>query len=165
MIQKTYEYSFAPAGEVTFTSTSFYGNLNPSPYDLVVRDSRQCETPIQRIVITEPSLSIIYTKNYCYYILIFNIYVIALQVDLDVFTNVSCNSGNDGSGKFIVSGGTSPYVYTLSSNGEVIVENSLFVPSLELNGLTARTYHFKELYLILVSSSVFIDVCYDMIFM
>ncbi|NWL03354.1 hypothetical protein DM790_21215 [Flavobacterium collinsii] len=86
----TYTYSWSPSGGTAATATG----LSPNTYSVTVTDSNGCFVT-ETVQITEPT---------------------ALSI-IDSQTNVSCNSGNNGSASVTVSGGTGPYTYSWSQSG------------------------------------------------
>lgn len=89
-----YTYSWTiSTGSATFATTDDVSNLSPGTYQLMVTDVNGCQDSINT-TITEPA---------------------PLTSSINA-TNISCNSGNDGSIDLTTNGGTSPYTYLWSTS-------------------------------------------------
>ncbi|MQP63690.1 adhesin, partial [Flavobacterium sp. LMO6] len=84
-------YSWAPSGGTAATASG----LSAGTYTVTVTDANSC-TATQSFTITEPT---------------------ALVVTPASQTNVSCNSGSNGSATVTVSGGTAGYTYSWAPPG------------------------------------------------
>ncbi|MEN2401101.1 T9SS type A sorting domain-containing protein [Flavobacterium sp. MC2016-06] len=100
-----YTYSWAPAGGTTATATG----LTAGTYTVTVTDANFC-TATQSFTITEPNI---------------------LVASAGSQTNVSCNSGSNGSATVSVTGGTPSYTYFWAPAGGTAATAT---------GLTAGTY-------------------------
>lgn len=100
----TYTYSWSPSGGTEATATG----LSPNIYTVTVTDSNGCFTT-KTVQITEPPVLSITGSQ----------------------TNVSCNSGNNGSASVTVSGGTGTYTYSWAPSGGTAAT---------ANGLSAGIY-------------------------
>ncbi|MFL5752667.1 MAG: T9SS type A sorting domain-containing protein [Bacteroidia bacterium] len=85
-----YAYSWSPSGGTAATAT----NLAPGSYTCAVTDAQNCATQ-SVVTITEPAILTASSSQ----------------------TNVSCNSGSDGSASVAVSGGTTSYSYAWLPSG------------------------------------------------
>ncbi|RYD97014.1 MAG: T9SS type A sorting domain-containing protein [Sphingobacteriales bacterium] len=101
-----YTYSWAPSGGTNSTATG----LSAGTYTVTVTDANACQDT-QSFTITEPAA--------------------ALTASAAGQTNVSCNSGANGSATVSVTGGTAGYTYSWSPSGGTAATAS---------GLTAGTY-------------------------
>jgi hypothetical protein len=81
--------------------------LSAGTYNLTITDSNQCQTSLSGIIIEPQPIALSATQ-----------------------TNVSCNSGGNGSINLTVNGGTAPYTYSWSNNAV----------SQDINNLIAGTY-------------------------
>ncbi|MDP2722990.1 MAG: PKD domain-containing protein, partial [Bacteroidales bacterium] len=78
----------------TFSPISFYDNLAPDTYVVVIRDANGCVTVGQGVVITQPNILSITSFN---------------------VTNTSCFGCTDGEAEAVVFGGTAPYTHSWSN--------------------------------------------------
>ncbi|WP_165828934.1 T9SS type A sorting domain-containing protein [Flavobacterium sp. HTF] len=101
-----YTYSWSPSGGTTASATG----LTAGTYTVTVTDANSC-TATQSFTITEPAA--------------------ALTASIGSQTNVSCNSGTNGTATVSVAGGTPGYTYSWSPSGGTAASAS---------GLSAGTY-------------------------
>jgi gliding motility-associated-like protein len=97
----TYAWSHGP-------TTEDLTLLSAGSYNVTITDSNQCQTSLS-VIITQPQALSVSTTQ----------------------TNVSCNSGGNGSVDLTVAGGTSPYMYLWNNNSV----------SQDINNLSAGTYN------------------------
>jgi large repetitive protein len=106
-----YEFSFNGGAFTPGGTTRNYNTLTAGTYNVIVRDSKGCTTPLS-VVITQPPV---------------------LSISLTSSKNISCNGGTDGQIISSPSGGTSPYEFSLNG-GTFTAGTGTF------NNLTAGTY-------------------------
>ncbi|PIQ27101.1 MAG: hypothetical protein COW63_16770, partial [Bacteroidetes bacterium CG18_big_fil_WC_8_21_14_2_50_41_14] len=78
----------------TFSALSFYDNLAPATYVVVIRDAIGCLTPGEAVVISQPEL---------------------LEITSFNVINTSCYGCMDGEAEAVVVGGTGPYTHSWSN--------------------------------------------------
>jgi hypothetical protein len=103
-----YKYRLGSSGSfqdgASFTVTA-------GTYSVTVKDSKECETTINNIVVSQPT---------------------ALSASLKSMTPVSCNGGSDGKIEITATGGTGTYQYSINGGS--------FQPSETFNNLSANSY-------------------------
>ncbi len=95
-------YLYSIDGGITYVSNggNFVG-LSAGNYDISVLDSDNCSTNGSTITIIEPT---------------------AILIESELFSNISCNGASDGTINIVVSGGISPYEYSVDG-GTTFVPN------------------------------------------
>ena len=97
----------ASGGTPNYTGTGPLSGLGAGPYTYNITDANNCPASAS-ITLTQPAVLAVSTSQ----------------------NNVACNSGNDGSATATVTGGTAPYSYNWSNNGNTAT----------ISTLTAATY-------------------------
>jgi gliding motility-associated-like protein len=123
------DYLYSVDNGVTFEVTGLFTDLAPGDYDLVIQDDNLCTQNVL-VSIDEPA---------------------ALAVDDIILTPVTCNGLADGEFEMIISGGTSPYEFS--------VDAGPFDPSPIISGLSAATYdvEIRDANLCTIATSATID--------
>jgi gliding motility-associated-like protein len=108
-----YQYSVNGGAFTAVSATPLVlNNLTAGTYNIIIRDSKGCSQTLPTVTLTQPTV---------------------LAISLTSSQNVSCNGGSDGQIVTSVSGGTSPYQYSV--NGSAFTSGSG-----TFTGLTAGTY-------------------------
>lgn len=104
-------YQFSKDNGNSFQSSNIFLNLSSSTYPVIVKDSNNCVSSSQQILISQPdAITFIVTD-----------------------TNVSCYGLGDGSISILASGGTTPYRYSINNGNS-------FQSSNDFNNLVANIY-------------------------
>lgn len=104
-------YQYSKNNGSTFQSLNTFSNLIAATYPIVVKDTNNCLTTLQNVIITQPN---------------------AISFSATT-TGVSCNGNSNGSISITGTGGTSPLQYSING-GTTFQSANIF------SGLTASTY-------------------------
>ena len=107
----TTPYQYSKNNGSTFQSLNTFSNLIAATYPIVVKDTNNCLTTLQNVIITQPN---------------------AISFSATT-TGVSCNGNSNGSISITGTGGTSPLQYSING-GTTFQSANIF------SGLTASTY-------------------------
>ena len=108
----TSPYSYSNNGGTSYQSSNVFSGLTAGSYTIIVKDSNNCVSNGQQVIISQPDSSVSFTTS---------------QV------NVLCNGAATGSITVTASGGTAPYGYS-NDGGNTYQNSNMF------SGLTAGSY-------------------------